>query len=96
MLLMLLFWAIVLVPAFIRPNDWRSEVARNHPITVAGIPIAGCTSFLVIAFYGAVAGPIKISIWGIQIEGAGGPVIIWVICLLALAFAARLTWPLKP
>jgi hypothetical protein len=88
--------AITLLPGFFRKGDWRTEVAKNHPLTVAGLPIAGCSSFVVIAFYGAVAGPIKLSLWGLQIEGAGGPVVLWIACLLALALAARMTWNLKP
>jgi hypothetical protein len=88
--------AITILPAFLKEDDWRSEVVRNHPATALGIPVAGCSSFIVITFYGAVAGPIKINLWGLQIEGAGGPVLLWVICVLALALAGRVTWNLKP
>ena len=87
---------IAILPAFLNKDDWRKEVARNHPVTTIGISIAGCSSFIIITFYGAVAGPIKISLWGLQIEGAGGSVLLWVICVLALALAGRITWGLKP
>ena len=88
--------ALVVVPALVRRDDWRREVAKNHPVTATGIPVAGCCSFIVIAFFGAVSGPIKISLWGLQIEGAGGAVVLWILCLLTLALAARMTWGLKP
>lgn len=87
--------AIVILPTW-RKDDWRSEVARNHPATVAGISVAGCSAFVVITFYGVVAGPIKISLWGLAIEGAAGPVLLWILCVLGLALAARMTWGLKP
>lgn len=88
-------FAIVLLPAFLK-HGWRNEIAKSHPVVIAGIPIAGCSSFVVIAFYGAVAGPIKLNLWGLQIEGAGGPVLLWILCVLALALAAKMTWELKP
>jgi hypothetical protein len=91
-----LMLGIAFYPAIMRRPDWRSEAAKNHPMTIIGIPVAGCSSFVVITFFGAVAGPIKLSLWGVQIEGAGGPVLLWIICLLGLAFAARMTWNLKP
>jgi hypothetical protein len=88
--------ALAMVPALVRRDDWRSEVAKNHPVTTTGIPVAGCSSFIVIAFFGAVSGPIKISLWGLHVEGAGGAVFMWILCLLTLALAARMTWGLKP
>jgi len=65
-------------------------------MTVAGIPVAGCSSFVVIAYYGVVAGPIKFSLWGLQVEGATGPVLLWIACVLGLALAAKMTWTLRP
>lgn len=88
--------AITILPAFVKKDDWRSAIVRSHPTTALGIPVAGCSSFVVITFFGAVAGPIKINLWGLQIEGAGGPVLLWILCLLALSLAARMTWGLKP
>ena len=87
---------VVVAPIFLKKEGWRAEVAKNHPVTIAGIPIAGCSAFVVIAFFGAVDGPIKVSIWGLQLEGASGPVVIWFVTVLALALAARVTWGLKP
>jgi hypothetical protein len=87
---------LAVLPAIVRRDDWRREIAKNHPVTVTGIPVAGCSSFIVIAFFGAVSGPIKISLWGLQIEGAGGSVLLWILAMLALALAARMTWGLKP
>jgi len=88
--------AIVFYPAIFRKQDWRAETTRNHPLTILGIPTAGCSSFIVITFFGAVNGPIKLSFWGLVIEGAGGPVVMWIACMLAMALAARMTWDLKP
>ena len=88
--------ALAGIPALVRQDDWRREVAKNHPVTVTGIPVAGCSSFIVISFFGAVSGPIKISLWGLQIEGAGSAVLLWILCLLALGVTARMTWGLKP
>ena len=87
---------IAFYPAIVRRPDWRAEVAKNHPLTIVGVPVAGCSSFVVVTFFGAVAGPIKLSLWGLQIEGAGGPVLLWIACLLAVSLAARMTWGLKP
>ena len=72
------------------------QVAKRRDNAIAGISVAGCSSFVVITFYGVVAGPIKISLWGLQIEGAGGSVLLWILCVLGLALAARMTWGLKP
>ena len=50
----------------------------------------------IITFYGVVDGPIKLSLWGLQLEGAAGPVLLWIIVVLGLALAARMTWNLGP
>ena len=87
---------VILGAPLFSKNEWQSDLVRNHPVTLFLGPIAGCSSFIVIAFFGAVAGPIKISLWGIQIEGTSGAVLLWILCLLAFALGARLTWELKP
>ena len=77
---------------------WQIEMLKNHYAAIVGLPAAAAGAFVVIIL-GQQLGPgtLKIAMGtAVDIEGPAGPVLLWVICFLAIAFAIRMIWPLKP
>jgi hypothetical protein len=77
-------------------GGWRDEAIRLHYVSIVGLPASAGTAFVIVSVFRQIAGPIKIKVWNLEIEGAGGPVLLWVVCFLAITFAIWLTWGLKP
>jgi tetrahydromethanopterin S-methyltransferase subunit E len=76
---------------------WGLDMIRDHYAAIVGLPSAAAAAFIIVTlFRQVVAEPIKLGALGLTVEGAGGPVLLWVICFMALAIALRMIWPLKP
>jgi hypothetical protein len=75
-------------------NPWRSEMVRKHYAAIVSLPAAAGAAFVVVTFFRQVAGPIEIKVIGFELQGAGGPVVLWIACFLAIAFAIRICWNL--
>jgi hypothetical protein len=78
-----------------RGAEWRSKLLENHFPAVIGLPVAAAGAFIIVTLFRQAAGPIKIRGWGLDIEGAGGPVLLWVVCFIAISVAIWMTWNLK-
>ena len=68
------------------------EVVRDHFAAVIGLPMAGILSLWVVTILRSRSGPIEFEAMGFKFRGASGPVILWVVCFLAIALAIRLLW----
>ena len=70
-------------------------IYKHYP-AIVGLPWAAAAGFIIVTLFRQVAGPIKIKGWGLDIEGAGGPVLLWVACFMAMTTAIWMVWDLKP
>jgi hypothetical protein len=73
---------------------------QDAPVHPSFVPmIYGCVSilmsFIIVLTLKQVAGDIKFEIPGVKLEGAGGPIVLWVICLIAISFSFKLLGGLK-
>lgn len=69
-----------------------AEVLRDHFAAVVGLPMAGILALWVVTILRSQTGPIEFEAMGFKLRGASGPVILWVVCFLAIALAIRLLW----
>lgn len=69
-------------------------MARIHYATVVGIPCCGLGALFIVLLLRNVAGAIQFKVVGFEFKGASGPIVMWVLCFLALTFAMADTWNL--
>jgi hypothetical protein len=76
--------------------EWNSVDVRSmvmaHFTVIVGLPAAGIFSFLVVSTFETTSGNIQFKALGVEFKGAAGPILMWVICLLAIVLSIRLLW----
>jgi hypothetical protein len=93
-----LFWIPFLIfigKSILDPQSRFVEIVYDHFAVSIGLPLAAIGSFFTVLVFRATTGPIEFSFAGFQFKGASGPITLWMLCLLAFAFAIRLLWPLS-
>jgi hypothetical protein len=75
-------------------RDVVIEVAHNHYASIVGLPCSGLAALFIVLLLRNVAGKIEIKFFGLEFKGAAGPIIMWVICFLALTYGITRTWNL--
>jgi hypothetical protein len=68
-------------------------MAAEHFATIVGVPLAALAAFGLVVTLDVVAGHIEFKGLGFEFRGAAGPIIMWVICFLAIVLAIYMTWP---
>jgi len=71
------------------------QVARRHFAAVIGLPSAALAALFIVLVLRTVAGPIELKIPGFEFRGASGPIVMWILCFLAIALAISWLWPLQ-
>ena len=69
-----------------------ADVGKKHFAAVVGLPAAALASFLLVVVLETAAGHIELRVLGFEFKGASGPIVMWVLCFLAVAFAIWLLW----
>lgn len=72
---------------------WASNTLTHIP-TIIGLPFAALASLLLVLVLRTVAGNIELKALGIEFKGAAGPIIMWILCFLAITLAIAKTWGL--
>jgi len=72
-------------------SDWSSIVFKHFPVTI-GLPAAGLASFVVVALFRTTEGKIKFSGLSFHFEGASGPIVMWVMCVLTIIMGIKVLW----
>jgi hypothetical protein len=79
-------------PAIV-PEGWFLQMVREHPGGTVGVAISAISAFSVVAVLDVLANdPIEIKVLGFELKGAAGPVVLWVLCFLALVAGGRALW----
>ena len=96
---LIIFGVVVLVLFWLLATEWYNATLRqfviDHFVAIIGIPAAGVFAFLVVAIFETAAGTVKFEVATIKFEGAAGPIVMWLLCFLAITTALRLLWTLK-
>jgi hypothetical protein len=72
------------------PN-FRTLVFQYFRVVI-GLPAAGVFAFLIVALFQSTTGPIKVDMIGFKFEGAAGPIVMWIITLLAITISITALW----
>ncbi len=68
-----------------------SRILEESPIV--GIPLSTFIALFIVLFLRYAAGPIEIEGFGVKFRGASGPIILWIICFLAVTYGFHLLAP---
>jgi hypothetical protein len=68
------------------------QVALDHFAATIGLPSAALAALCLVYFLEHTSGPIQFKGLGFEFKGASGPIVMWVICFLAIAGAIKLLW----
>jgi hypothetical protein len=90
---------ILAVFVLVFARGWKERAwlltAQQEFAAVVGLPMAAAAAlFVVVLFkdYAQSAEPIKVEGLGFRFEGAAGPVILWILCFLAITGAVKMVW----
>ena len=75
-------------------SPWQIEILKRHYAAIVGLPSAAAGSFILITIFRQFTGEIEVDVPGFALKGAAGPLIFWVVCFLAIAWAIKTIWPL--
>lgn len=71
------------------------EVALSHFAATVGLPSAALAALCIVVFLESASGPIEFEGLGFKFKGASGPIVLWMLCFLAITAAIKLLWPLS-
>lgn len=94
------FGAILLAGAFViggtltiwSGQTWLIEIAQQHFAATIGLPAAALVALCIVLFLEHTSGTIEFEGLGFKFKGASGPIVLWVLCFLAIAGAVKLLW----
>ncbi len=89
--LILLFLMGAFVWANRNASIWE-DAAMLHPQASIGLPLAAILAFVLVTIFRATEGQIRVELLQLKFVGASGPLIMWVICFLAIAAGIKLLW----
>jgi hypothetical protein len=82
-------WLAVVVTSY---DDVQRELVLQHYVVIVGLPVAGVFSFIVVFLFKQTSGPVEFEAFTLKFRGAAGPVILWILCFLAIAAAIKVLW----
>jgi hypothetical protein len=69
---------------------WQAFVLGNFELVI-GTPMAAALAFcIVMIYYGSFAGPLKMKIGLLEIEGPAGPILLWAVCFAVVVWGINL------
>ena len=72
--------------------DILEEVARNHFRGMMGLPMAVMTALAIVTFLRVTSGNLEFKAFGFEFKGASGPVVLWVLTVLACVAGTIALW----
>ncbi|MEK0338575.1 MAG: hypothetical protein QQN41_14195, partial [Nitrosopumilus sp.] len=91
-ILFIVIWFGFILISIVTKQNWIMSIITNHMTVMLSLPIAGVTSLIIVLFLGTVSGEIKFKILGMDFKGASGPIVMWVLCYLAIILSLKLMW----
>jgi hypothetical protein len=73
-------------------REFIEGLFQSEVRAIVGIPLAALTAFCVVTILQATSGEIKFSGMSFTFEGASGPVVLWVMCFLAVVMGIVALW----
>lgn len=74
-------------------SDYRfNDILYEHLAAAIGVPLSALTALALVMALENVAGNVELEAFGLKFKGASGPIIMWVICFLALIAGIKALW----
>lgn len=73
-------------------ENWLIEQMDEHFAATLGIPLSAITAACLVFLLKSTTGPIEFEFMGFKFRGASGPIVLWVVCFLAMIFGLWLLW----
>lgn len=67
-------------------------IAVEHFPATFGLPSAALMALCIVVFLESTSGDIQFKALGFEFHGASGPIVLWVLCFLAITAAIKLLW----
>lgn len=77
-------------------DNWFLRMVHDHPAGTIGVGMSAISAFCLVALLEIARGPVEFEGLGFRFKGASGPVVLWVLCFLAMVFAVWLLWGEAP
>jgi len=91
-----IFFFFFLVWHIINPthsDGWLISIIHSQYAATIGVPLSAIAAFSIVTILNVISnGEIEFSFIGFTFKGASGPVILWVICFLAIIFGFHILW----
>ena len=96
MVLLATYGFLFVIAQSIRPGDptgnWLLSVLHDQYAAALGVPMSAAAALCIVLLLHTVAGPIEIETPWLKFRGAAAPVILWILCFLAMIFALSWLW----
>ena len=79
-----------------QPANWLIKLTQSNYAALVGVPMSAVTAFCIVSLLKVTNGPIEFEALGFKFRGASGPIVLWVLCFLAIVVAFRVLWPMAP
>ena len=73
-------------------ESWIVDIVKEHFQATVGLPLAAIAAICIVFLFKFVAGAIEFEGLGFKFKGASAPVILWVLCFLAIVGGIRVLW----
>ena len=74
------------------PEHWIVVGMREQYAVTVSLPFAAVVALFVVLLLQFSSGPIEFEALGFKFKGAAGPIVLWVLCLIALVAAIKVLW----
>jgi hypothetical protein len=73
-------------------QSWFLSVLQKQYAATLGVPMSAAAARSIVLLLETAAGPIEIETTWLKFRGAAAPVILWILCFLAMTFALSWLW----
>jgi len=77
-------------------ENWVLSVLFRHYAAALGVPMCAVAALCIVLILETAAGPIDVETPWFKFRGAAAPVIVWMLCFLAMTFAMAILWGKSP
>ena len=76
-----------------RGTDQLFQILYAHFLAIVGLPFVGFASLaLVLLLESRSDQPLEFKALGFEFKGASGPIVLWVLCFIAITGCLKLVW----
>jgi hypothetical protein len=84
------------IPLFValwQQQPWIMQIVASHFAAIVGLPAGALLAFLLVVILEARFDRVEMEFGGlVRFRGASGPIVLWVLCFLAITMATKLLW----